>query len=170
MRYISARVEVLLFEIARCLWIRSSFCSNFEKQNRKGSPQSLIYPLKGKLTSFAIKQFFSFKKVHQTLMRSRLRRFCSERRTQVTAMVSKRLCRFVQRHINSPLFDLSWPRCAFLLRKTSTCTEICSRTDPWRFNSVRAQDDEKTGARHSLLKGTSPRCHPERAEFFTKNM
>ena len=26
-----------------------------------------------------IKQFFSFKKVHQTLMRSRLRRFCSER-------------------------------------------------------------------------------------------
>ena len=76
---ISARVEVLLFEIARCLWIRSSFCSNFEKQNRKGSPQSLIYPYKGKLTSFVIKQFFRFGKVHQTLMISRLRRFCSER-------------------------------------------------------------------------------------------
>ena len=72
-------VEVLLFEIAHCLWICSSFCSNFEKQNRKGSPQSLIYPLKGKFTSFVTKQFFSFKKVHQTLMRSRLRRFCSER-------------------------------------------------------------------------------------------
>ena len=55
-------VEVLLFEIARCLWIRSSFYSNFEKQNRKGSPQSLIYPLKGKLTSFVIKQFFHFEK------------------------------------------------------------------------------------------------------------
>jgi len=55
-------VEVLLFEIAHCLWIRSSFYSNFEKQNRKGSPQSLIYPLKGKLTFFMIKQFFSVKK------------------------------------------------------------------------------------------------------------
>ena len=72
-------VEVLLFEIARCLWICSSFYSNFEKQNRKGSPQSLIYPLKGKLTFFMIKQFFAFGREHQTLMRSRLRRFCSER-------------------------------------------------------------------------------------------
>ena len=72
-------VEVLLFEIARCLWICSSFYSNFEKQNRKGSPQSLIYPLKGKLTFFVIKQFFAFGREHQTLMRSRLRRFCSER-------------------------------------------------------------------------------------------
>ena len=68
-------VEVLLFEIAHCLWICSSFYSNFEKQNRKGSPQSLIYPYKGKLTSFMIKQFFRFSKVHQTLSRSRLRRF-----------------------------------------------------------------------------------------------
>ena len=72
-------VEVLLFEIARCLWICSSFYSNFEKQNRKGSPQSLIYPYKGKLTSFVIKQFFAFGREHQTLSRSRLRRFCSER-------------------------------------------------------------------------------------------
>ena len=55
-------VEVLLFEIALCLWICSSFYSNFGKQNRKGSPQSLIYPLKGKLTSFVIKQFFTPKK------------------------------------------------------------------------------------------------------------
>ena len=55
-------VEVLLFEIAHCLWIRSFFYSNFEKQNRKGSPTSLIYPLKGKLTSFVIKQFFHFEK------------------------------------------------------------------------------------------------------------
>ena len=69
---ISARVEVLLFEIAHCLWICSSFYSNFEKQNRKGSPTSLIYPYIGKLTSFVIKQFFSFGKVHQTLSRSRL--------------------------------------------------------------------------------------------------
>ncbi|MBR4054742.1 MAG: hypothetical protein IKK06_08100, partial [Clostridia bacterium] len=33
-----------------------------KKQNRKGSPQSLIYPLKGKLTSFVTKQFFHFEK------------------------------------------------------------------------------------------------------------
>ena len=52
----------MLFEIAHCLWIRSFFYSNFEKQNRKGSPQSLIYPLKGKLTSFVTKQFFHFEK------------------------------------------------------------------------------------------------------------
>ena len=52
----------MLFEIAHCLWIRSSFYSNFEKQNRKGSPRSLIYPLKGKLTSFVTKQFFHFEK------------------------------------------------------------------------------------------------------------
>ncbi|MBR4054756.1 MAG: hypothetical protein IKK06_08170, partial [Clostridia bacterium] len=38
------------------------FYSNFEKQNRKGSPRSLIYPLKGKLTFFMIKQFFHFEK------------------------------------------------------------------------------------------------------------
>ena len=65
----------MLFEIALCLWIRSSFFGNFEKQNRKGSPQSLIYPYIGKLTSIVIKQFFRYRKVHQTLMRSRLRRF-----------------------------------------------------------------------------------------------
>ena len=58
-------VEVLLFEIAHCLWICSSFYSNFEKQNRKGSPQSLIYPYKGKLTSFVIKQFFTFGREHR---------------------------------------------------------------------------------------------------------
>jgi len=74
-------VEVLLFEIARCLWVCSSFYSNFEKQNRKGSPTSLIYPYKGKFTFFLIKQFFTFGKVHQILSRSRLRRFCSERCT-----------------------------------------------------------------------------------------
>ena len=51
------------------------FSAISKKQNRKGSPQSLIYPLKSKLTSFVIKQFFAFGKVHQTLMRSRLRRF-----------------------------------------------------------------------------------------------
>ena len=73
---ISARVEVLLFEIAHCLWICSSFYSNFEKQNRKGSPTSLIYPYIGKLTSYVIKQFFTFGREHQTLSRSRLRRFC----------------------------------------------------------------------------------------------
>jgi len=55
-------VEVLLFEIAHYLWICSPFYSNFEKQNRKGSPQSLIYPYIGKLTSFLIKQFFHFEK------------------------------------------------------------------------------------------------------------
>ncbi len=81
------------------------------RQQVEGSPWSLIYPLKGKLTFFAMKQFFSFKKRYigrtalstclvsvppytkrrrsvvlepwvlskQTLMRSRLRRFCSER-------------------------------------------------------------------------------------------
>ena len=58
-------VEVLLFEIAHCLWIRSFFYSNFEKQNRKGSPQSLIYPYIGKLASFLIKQFFTPKKEHR---------------------------------------------------------------------------------------------------------
>ena len=42
------------------------FTAISKKQNRKGSPQSLIYPLKSKLTSFVIKQFFSFKKEHQT--------------------------------------------------------------------------------------------------------
>ena len=62
---ISARVEVLLFEIAHCLWIRSFFYSNFEKQNRKGSPTSLIYPYIGKLASFLIKQFFTPKKEHR---------------------------------------------------------------------------------------------------------
>jgi len=51
------------------------FTAISKKQNRKGSPQSLIYPLKDKLTSFVIKQFFLFKKEHQTLSRSRLRRF-----------------------------------------------------------------------------------------------
>ena len=55
-------VEVLLFEIALCLWIRSSFFGHFKKQNRKGSPTSLIYPLKSKLISFVIKQFFRFGK------------------------------------------------------------------------------------------------------------
>ncbi|MBQ9793602.1 MAG: hypothetical protein IJW34_01535, partial [Clostridia bacterium] len=55
------------------------FTAISKKQNRKGSPQSLIYPYKGKVTSFVIKQFFTPKKEHQTLMRSRLRRFCSER-------------------------------------------------------------------------------------------
>ena len=48
------------------------FTAISKKQNRKGSPTSLIYPLKGKFTSFVIKQFFAFGKVHQTLMRSRL--------------------------------------------------------------------------------------------------
>ncbi len=47
----------MLFEIAHCLWICSSFYSNFEKQNRKGSPRSLIYPYTDKLTSFVIKQY-----------------------------------------------------------------------------------------------------------------
>ena len=42
------------------------FTAISKKQNRKGSPQSLIYPLKGKVTSFVIKQFFVFKKEHQT--------------------------------------------------------------------------------------------------------
>ena len=53
------------------------FTAISKKQNRKGSPQSLIYPLKSKLTSFVIKQFFAFGREHQNLMRSRLRRFCS---------------------------------------------------------------------------------------------
>ena len=35
----------------------------------------MIYPYKGKLTSFVIKQFFTFDREYQTLMRSRLRRF-----------------------------------------------------------------------------------------------
>ena len=56
-----------------------SFAAISKKQNRKGSPRSLIYSLKSKLTFFMIKQFFAFGRVHQTLMRSRLRRFCSER-------------------------------------------------------------------------------------------
>ena len=51
------------------------FSAISKKQNRKGSPQSLIYPYMGKFTSFVIKQFFAFGKVNQTLMRSRLRRF-----------------------------------------------------------------------------------------------
>ena len=55
------------------------FTAISKKQNRKGSPQSLIYPYKGKLTSFVLKQFFRYRKVHQTFSRSRLRRFCSER-------------------------------------------------------------------------------------------
>ena len=38
------------------------FTAISKKQNRKGSPQSLIYPLKGKLTSFVTKQFFHFEK------------------------------------------------------------------------------------------------------------
>ena len=38
------------------------FAAISKKQNRKGSPRSLIYPLKGKLTSFVIKQFFHFEK------------------------------------------------------------------------------------------------------------
>ena len=41
----------------------------------KGSPASLIYPFGRKLTFFVIKQFFPLDKEHQTLMRSRLRRF-----------------------------------------------------------------------------------------------
>ena len=53
-----------------------SFTAISKKQNRKGSPQSLIYPLKSKLTSFVIKQIFAFGREHQTLSRSRLRRFC----------------------------------------------------------------------------------------------
>ena len=65
----------MLFEIAHCLWICSFFYCNFEKQNRKGSPTNLIYPYIGKLTSFVMEQFFSLGRVHQTLMRSRLRRF-----------------------------------------------------------------------------------------------
>ena len=55
------------------------FAAISKKQNRKGSSRSLIYPLKGKLAFFMIKQFFAFGREHQTLMRSRLRRFCSER-------------------------------------------------------------------------------------------
>ena len=35
----------------------------------------MIYPYVGKLTSSVMKQFFAFSKEHQTLMRSRLRRF-----------------------------------------------------------------------------------------------
>jgi hypothetical protein len=70
-----------------------SFAAISKKQNRKGSPQSLIYPLKSKLTSFVIKQFFSFKKVHQTLSRSRLRRFCSIPR-RVATTTSAKLRRF----------------------------------------------------------------------------
>ena len=38
------------------------FAAISKKQNRKGSPQSLIYPLKSKLTSFVIKQFFTPKR------------------------------------------------------------------------------------------------------------
>jgi hypothetical protein len=52
-----------------------SFAAISKKQNRKGSPQSLIYPYNGKLTFFMIKQFFAIGREHQTLMRSRLRRF-----------------------------------------------------------------------------------------------
>ena len=52
-----------------------SFTAISKKQNRKGSPTSLIYPFGRELTSFSIKQFFRFNKEHQTLMRSRLRRF-----------------------------------------------------------------------------------------------
>ena len=48
------------------------FTAISKKQNRKGSPQSLIYPYIGKLTSFVIKQFFAFGREHQTLSRSRL--------------------------------------------------------------------------------------------------
>ena len=48
------------------------FAAISKKQNRKGSPQSLIYPYKGKVTSFVIKQFFAFSREHQILSRSRL--------------------------------------------------------------------------------------------------
>ncbi len=48
------------------------FTAISKKQNCKGSPQSLIYPYNGKLASFVIKQFFRYKKVHQTLSRSHL--------------------------------------------------------------------------------------------------
>ena len=54
-------------------------CLKQREAKPQGSPASLIYPYTGKLTSFVIKQFFSFGKEHQTLSRSRLRRFCSER-------------------------------------------------------------------------------------------
>ena len=45
-------------------WSKTETCLQVE-----GSPQSLIYPYIGKLTSFLINQFFRFGKEHQTLMR-----------------------------------------------------------------------------------------------------
>jgi hypothetical protein len=41
----------------------------------KGSPWSLIHLFGRKLTSFVQQHFFRYKKIHQTLDRSRLRRF-----------------------------------------------------------------------------------------------
>ena len=120
-------VEVLLFEIAHCLWIRSFFYSNFEKQNRKGSPTSLIYPYIGKLASFLIKQFFTPKKEHQTLMRSRLRRFCSERCIAADAD-QKANCFYaaVCTLLSPQNFDVRGKR---------------SLLQPQRLRSARAQDD-----------------------------
>ena len=73
-RHVSVRVEIFVVEAL------PSGENQGVHSTPKGSPTSLIYPYMGKLTSFVMKQFFRFGKEHQTLMRSRLRRFCFVRR------------------------------------------------------------------------------------------
>ena len=116
------------------------FAAISKKQNRKGSPTSLIYPYKGKLTSIVIKQFFTFGRVHQTLMRSRLRRFCSERRKRL--FFSAKLRRFacnpelkddtLTLELLCPFVTLSKAGCTVLFKGTHSKTPAASNLDEWR--------------------------------------
>jgi hypothetical protein len=75
LRFASKPSKFCFLKLPIVLGYTVPFTAISKKQNRKGSPRSLIYLYIGKLTFFVIKQFFAFGREHQTLMRSRLRRF-----------------------------------------------------------------------------------------------
>ena len=88
----------------------------------KGSPRSLIYLYKGKVTSFVMKQFFTSKKEHQTLMRSRLRRFCFVRHAHL-----RKTSTCAEKSLNCSHNDCV-PRVLRMTRRRGRVPSTCLRT------------------------------------------
>ena len=123
----------------------------------KGSPASLIYPFGRKLTFFVIKQFFTLEKEHQTLMRSRLRRFLPLSVALRQSMSA--VCRYPCTIRNTPTSTAksSTRRIRGLLRMTSGHNGSISRLPTRRVGMLR---DDQVGMRLSLTKKP-----PEKAVF-----
>ena len=97
------------------------FAAISKKQNRKGSPQSLIYPLKGKLTFFMIKQFFHFEKGTSD----------SHEIPPIGGFAPNGASRPMQIKKQTPFMPLYAP---CFLRKTSTCAEMTVMRSHWGCN------------------------------------